>query len=185
MIMHYEPVEFKLRDGRTAILKNPEEQDAQGLIDYLVKSSGETDFVIRYPEECERYTLESEIKLIAEMKESENDAFLTCTVDGKVAGNCHLMMNDRMKMHHRAFVAIALLQEFWNLGIGSFMFSEMLRIAKERGDIEQVELEVVDGNERGIALYKKMGFVEYGRRPNAMHTKDGRSLDEILMMRKL
>ena len=43
---------FKLKDGRYAILRSPREDDAPALLDYLITTAGETDFLIRYPEEC-------------------------------------------------------------------------------------------------------------------------------------
>ncbi len=183
--MEFDTLKFKLKDGREAILKNPDAEDAEGLLDYLVRSSSETDFVLRYPEECTRYTLEGEKQLIENMRTSPSDLFLTCTVDGKVAGNCHLMMNDRIKTKHRANVAIALLKDYWNLGIGTKMFEAMIEGAESRGDIMQLELEVIEGNERAIALYKKMGFVEYGVRENAIRLKDGTLLKEYMMVKKL
>lgn len=184
--MLYDTKEFKLRDGRTGVLKNPGDEEAQALLDYLVKSAAETEFLLRYPEEWQRFTLEGEKRHLAGMKESGNDVFLTCMVDGKVAGNCHLMMNDSIKTRHRANIAIALLKEYWGLGIGTFMFQEVMKAGKEaRPDLMQVELEVAEPNERGLALYKKMGFVEYGKRENALKCKDGTLMAEVLMMKKL
>ena len=107
------------------------------------------------------------------------------TVDGKVSGNCHLMMNGKMKIRHRANVAIALLKEYWGLGIGTKMFEAMLDAARANPDLMQVELEVVEGNDRAMALYKKMGFEVYGVRPNAIKLKDGTLLSETLMVNKL
>ena len=37
-------IEFKLKDGRTAILRSANEKDAEALIEYMKKSTGETDF---------------------------------------------------------------------------------------------------------------------------------------------
>lgn len=183
--MKFETKEFLLKDGRTAVLKNPGEEEIQGLLDYLTISSGETDFLLRYPEECGRYTYEAEKDLIENMKASENDLFLTCTVDGKVAGNCHLFFNDRVKTRHRASVAIALLKDYWSLGIGTVMFECMIRAAEEKEGVLQLELEVIEGNDRAMALYKKMGFREYGVRPDAIRLKDGTMLSETMMLRKL
>ena len=43
-------IEFKLKDGRTAILRSANEKDAEALIEYMKKSTGETDFLLRTPE---------------------------------------------------------------------------------------------------------------------------------------
>ena len=55
-------VSFTLKDGRRAVLRNPREGDIPGLLDYLVRSAGESDFIMRYPEECAKYTPEGEAK---------------------------------------------------------------------------------------------------------------------------
>lgn len=60
----------------------------------------------------------------------------------------------------------------------------MLYIAKAN-DYEQVELEVVESNERGIQLYKKMGFEVYGKRPCAMRYENGNYISEVLMYKTL
>ena len=64
------------------------------------------------------------------------------------------------------------------------MFEEMIRIAKEHG-VEQLELEVMEGNDRAIRLYEKFGFERFGVCPNAIHLKDGTRLRELLMVKVL
>ena len=54
-------------------------------------------------------------------------------------------------------MGIALLKEYWNLGIGSAMFSELVAEA-EKYDIEILELQFVEGNDRARHLYEKFGF---------------------------
>ena len=44
---------------------------------------------------------------------------------------------------------------------------------------------MVEGNDTAIALYKKLGFVPYGTRPNTMKYKDGSFRNEILMYKEL
>ena len=59
--MTIKDIEFKLKDGRTAILRSANEKDAKAFIEYMKKSTGETDFLLRTPEECETQTIEQEI----------------------------------------------------------------------------------------------------------------------------
>lgn len=155
------------------------------MLDYLRVSSGETEFILRYPEECSKYTYESEKRLFEEWETSDNQAALVCLVDGKVAGNCQIVWSTGIKTKHRASVAIALLKEFWNLGIGTQMFEELIKIAEANPDILQMELEFVEGNSRARALYEKMGFKITGIHPDAIRLKDGTLLDEYCMIKKL
>ena len=90
-----------------------------------------------------------------------------------------------MKTRHRATVAIALLKEYWNQGIGTRLFQELIRIAEENENILQMELEFVEGNTRARALYEKMGFRIVGIKPNAIRLKNGKLLNEYYMIREI
>ena len=103
----------------------------------------------------------------------------------EIAGNCEINFRGGIKTSHRATVAIAILKEYWNLGIGSAMFTELIAAAEARPEIEIVELEFVEGNDRAKALYEKYGFQIVGERPNAFKLKDGRLLKEYFMQKEL
>ena len=183
--MEYEPRTIRLKDGREAVLRCPGEEDIPGMLKYLFETAEETDFLMRYPEECGRYTPDGERALFERMKTSPDDLMLACLVEGKVAGSCQLMMNSRLKTRHRASVAIAQRKEFWNLGIGSAMFEELIRAAKAHPEVRQLELEFIEGNSRARALYEKFGFRIAGIHPDAILLKDGRLLAEYLMIKSL
>lgn len=177
-------IEFKMKDGRTAVIRSPRDEDIPGMLDYLYISAGETEFIIRYPEECRaKYSPEGEKALFDRVNASECEAMLVVIVDGKLAGNCQIDWSRNMKTRHRASVAIALLKEFWGLGLGTRMFEELIRIAEENENILQIELDFVEGNIRARALYEKMGFKITGVRPNAIRLKDGTLLSEYTMIR--
>ena len=58
--MKIEDMHFKLKDSRDAIIRSPRAEDVEGILAYLIKSAGETDFLLRYPEEWEQLTYEKE-----------------------------------------------------------------------------------------------------------------------------
>ena len=178
-------IEFTLRDGRKALIRSPKDEDIQGMLDYLVISAGETDFILRYPEECGKYTAEGEKALFDRVNAADNEAMLVCLVEGRVAGNCQIVWKTNIKCRHRAAVAIALLKEYWSQGIGTRMFEEMIRIAEKNENILQMELEFIEGNSRARALYEKMGFRITGVKPNAIRLKDGTLLNEYSMVREI
>ena len=155
------------------------------MLDYLRVSAGETEFILRYPEECGKYTPEGEKALFDKVNAADNEAMLVCLVEGKVAGNCQVAWSKGLKTKHRAMVAIALLKDYWGNGIGTRMFQELIRIAESNPDILQMELDFVEGNARARALYEKMGFRITGVRPNAIRLKSGKLLNEYSMVREV
>lgn len=183
--MRIEDVRFELKDGRKALLRSPQEEDIESTLEYLTVSAGETDYLLRYPEECGKYTAEGEKKLFEQKNASPDEAMIMCIVDGKVVGNCDISFFKGIKTKHRASIGIALIREFWNQGIGTKMLEEIIRIAESREGVMQIELEFVEGNARARHLYEKMGFRITGIHPNAIRLKDGTLLNNYTMIKEL
>ena len=176
---------FTLKDGRTALVRSPEEKDVMPMLEYLRIVAGETDFLMNYPEETSKYTPEGEKALFERVNSSDLEAMPVCFVDGRIAGNSMITFNGRIKTRHRASVAIALKREFWGQGIGTRLMQEMIRIAEEKEHVTRLELDFIEGNSRAKALYEKMGFKVVAVRPDAIRLKDGTLLAEYSMVRKM
>ena len=183
--MIFEAKQITLKDGRTAILKTPCIEDAEKMLNYIKKSCGETDFLARYPEEWDGMTVENEERWVSNARSSPSTLAIACYIDGEIAGNCTINFRGGMKTSHRANIGIAILKDYWNLGIGSAMFTELIAAAESRPETEIVELEFVEGNDRAKALYEKYGFKIVGERPDAFKLKDGRLLKEYFMQKKI
>jgi len=181
--MLYPSTTITLKNGKQAIFRSPRREDAATMVDHLRQTAGETEFLLRCPEEV-TMTVEQEESFIQSINQSDNNYMIVCEVDGQYVGNCHLQLYNKRKVSHRGSVAIGLSKAVWGMGIGTIMFEEMIRLAREYG-ASQLELGVIEGNEGGLALYRKMGFCEYGRLPNAIRQKDGTMRSEILMVREL
>ena len=158
-----------VKDGELA-LRNPREEDAQMLLDYLKTTCGETRYLVKEPEEI-TMTIEEEEAFIRKQNDSENSVMLLGFLNGRYVGNCSLMGNGPLRYRHR-------------VSIGRAMIGTLLKIAGEKG-FEQVELEVVKGNERAIRLYREMGFEICGTFPNNMKYKDGSYADAYWMVKRL
>jgi len=182
--MIFEQISFTTKDGREALLRHPQKADIPAILKYLTVSSGETDFLIRYPEEI-NYTYESEKELLEQVNASENQTMLVCLVEGNIAGMSQISFETRLKTRHRASVAIALLKDYWNIGIGTHIMDTLISIAEENANILQIELDFIEGNDRARTLYEKMGFRIAGIHPDAVRLKDGTLLNEYLMIKKI
>ena len=138
--MDFPAKEIRLKDGRTAIFRSPLPSDAEAALEYMKITAGETPYLLRTPEEI-RLSVADEEKFLSRFPDNPNSTMILCFVEGKLAGNCQIDRRTKLKNRHRASVAIALRKEFWNLGIGTALFEEMIAIAENWG-VLQVELEV-------------------------------------------
>lgn len=154
--MQIQPHTIHLKDGREVLLRSPERDDAQAMLDYMHITSGETHFMARYPEECPTDV------------QWEYD-FL-----------------DRITPHAKSFssLGISIKQKACDSGLGTAMIHAALCQAKENG-FAQVELGVFEGNPRARHVYEKLGFQEQGRTLRAFRLKDGTYRDEIQMVKFL
>ena len=181
--MTFPEKEIRLKDGRTALLRSPLPSDAAAALEYMKITADETPYLLRTPEEV-TLTIPDEEKYLHRVAEDPNTASIFCFVDGVLAGNCNISRKTKLKNRHRASVGIALKQQFWGLGIGTALFGEMIAIAEGWG-VLQIELEVIEGNDRAMALYRKMGFETVSFVPNAIRMSDGSSVKEFLMVKPL
>ena len=127
------------------------------MLRFIVKASGETEFLMRYPEEWADYTLERERGILRDCCNDENRAMIACIVDGRIVGNCQIVFRTGMKESHRASVAVAILQEFWGLGIATRLFEEMLQLARDRGGIQQLLVETISQPDLPIVFNLNVG----------------------------
>lgn len=175
---------IRLKDGREAILRAPNpEKDAEALVQYLKTTAGETNFLLREVEECE-IPVEREQAFLQASVDSETSMMIVCEVEGELAGLCSLDRKTLLRTRHRATVGVALMSRYWGLGIGTAMLQELIEQAQKAG-VSRLELEYIEGNERARGLYEKLGFRVTGEKPDAIRLKDGTSLKEISMARRL
>lgn len=182
--METKELRFKLKDNRTAVIRTAHVEDAEGMVAYLFKSAEETEFLMRCPQEC-NYTVEAERTFLENLEKSEDSALLICLIDGEVAGSAQIDFSSRVKTKHRAEIAIALNKQYWNLGMGTKLFEEMIRLAEKREGLHQMELEVMERNTRAIHLYEKMGFHIVSVHPNAICQPNGEMQNMLLMIREM
>ncbi|MBO4680975.1 MAG: GNAT family N-acetyltransferase [Clostridiales bacterium] len=182
--MRFAEKEIVLKDGRTCVLKPNSPEYAEQMIKYLKETSGETEFLLRNPDEV-KFTLEEEQNLLAGFLDNPGIIMMAAVVDGKVAGNMSIAgIGPQRRLAHRCSLAIALYKEFWGLGIGTSMIGYGSELAAKAG-WKQMDLEVLAGNDQAYKLYKKCGFIETGVRHNALRYDDGTCRDEILMYKEL
>lgn len=99
-------------------------------------------------------------------------------VDDRVIGSCLLMHEDTFARHAEVGISLALSET--GKGYGTDAFRVLIDYAFTRRNLRRVHLIVVESNERAIASYRKLGFVEEGRLREHAWVR-GRYEDEVRM----
>ena len=172
-----------LKNGTEAILKTPEIEDAEMMLENIRICSGETDFLSMNPEDLAKSTVESEEKWIKGNRENDNTLLIACFIDGKVVGSSDISFKSGIKTSHRAVLGITIQKKYWNIGIGSAMLRVLMKAAEENEKTEIVELDFIEDNDRAKALYEKFGLEVISVRPNMFKCKDGIYQNVVYMQR--
>lgn len=176
--------ELALKNGDICLLRSPTSEDAAEMLNYMKQTSAETNFMARYEDEI-TMTPDDEAKILTDILSDPERIMIAAFIDGKLVANTGFSrLAPFERARHRAEFGISIMKEYWNFGLGSLLLSELIDSAKRAG-YEQLELEVVSENERGISLYKKFGFETFGTRPDTFKYRDGIYRACHLMLKKL
>ena len=179
--MYIKPKSVQLKNGQMVILHSPDMFDAGQLLEHMKRTSAETEFMSRYPEEV-TVSVETQSRFLQMIENDPDDFMLAAYIDGRMVGNAAVTrVRSNLKYRHRANFGISLREEVCGLGLGTIMMREILTIVKQTA-LEQLELTVFADNTRAIRLYEKAGFVKTGVLPRAYRLKDGSYHDEVQMV---
>lgn len=177
--MKFSPQNVVLKDGREILLRHVAVSDAARVIEF-VHGFVYTEEYVPLSEGEFNPTMEEEEKLLSAYVERSNSLFLVAEFEGKIVGNINLDGNYRKILRHTAVFGMGMLKEWQSCGLGTAILSAAINWAKANAELELLFLQVYAENEAGLALYRKMGFVENGRIPK-FFKQNGRYHDEISM----
>lgn len=170
---------FSLADGRTATFDWLKEDDLPEVVEALNSVIREGRYLFMNNEitdmEEERRWFEHGTK--AGMR------YLVARVDGKVVGGASIHPQTDKRAHVAEF-GISIREGYRNMGIGSALIAELIKIAKQR-EFEILQLSVYATNKRALHVYKKCGFKESGRLARDIRFFDGTYSDTVLMQLSL
>ena len=173
-----------LKNGKEALLRNGDAADGLTVYEVFNATHAETDYLLSYPDE-NSFDPEQEAQFLQEKTNSPDEIEIIAIVDGIVAGTAGIgIVGRKHKLKHRAELGISVLKEYWGLGLGKALSEACIQCAKEAG-YTQLELNVVAENEAAIALYKSLGFVEYGRNPKGFNSRISGNQELVYMRLEL
>lgn len=162
--------EILLKNGKTAILRNGTIDDAEAALENFNLTHAETDDLLSYPDE-NSITTTQEGEFLAEKTASKNEIEIVALVDGNLVGTAGIdAVGALHKVCHRAEFGVAIAKAYWGQGLGKALTEACVACARQAG-YTQLELTVVAENKSAVALYQKVGFVEYGRNPRGFRSR--------------
>ncbi|CRK83227.1 GNAT family N-acetyltransferase [Neobacillus massiliamazoniensis] len=163
------------------IVRTGKIEDAEVTLDIQRSVVSEGEYLIAYPEEFTN-TLNQQREYIQNILENENETINVAEKDGEVDGWIVFeSTQNRKRMSHTGSFGMLIRNNYRGLGIGKMLLQVLLDWTEKNPLIEKVSLGVFATNHRAISLYKKMGFIEEGRKINEFKFDDNEYVDDILM----
>ena len=169
-----------LKNNKKYLIRNATGDDAQEALNIFHLTHDQTDFLSSYKDETSIDTT-FEKQFLTDRETAAREVYLCAIVDGHIVGTASVASIGKNKVKHRAELGVAIDKPFCGMGIGRALVIACIECAKEAG-YSQLELEVVSENRNAIALYKSIGFTEFGRNPRGFRSRY-QGWQELISMR--
>lgn len=158
-------------------IRKIKKEDASNYLDMLLNLDKETKDMIFEPDE--RPSDIEIVKGIIGKATSGSNLVLVALESNNIVGFLSAQRGMPMRINHSAYIVTGIREKYRNKGIGSKLFFELDKWAKENS-ITRLELSVICTNIIAKYLYEKNGFEIEGVKKNAMII-DGKYVDEFYM----
>ncbi|WP_458119108.1 GNAT family N-acetyltransferase [Paenibacillus sp. Z6-24] len=153
-------------------------RDAGPLLRMKKRLDEQTSYMLLEPGERTMNEAEQRDMIRYALRSANSNIFLA-EQDGQIIGYLEVMGGKVSRNRHSAYIVVGVLQEYANRGIGRRLFHTMLQWAQDR-ELHRIELTVQSANNRGIHLYRSLGFRIEGIQKNALLV-DNKYVDLIQM----
>jgi len=154
--------------------------DAESILNIQRDVISENDYLISTPEEFNN-TIQQQLEWVRKISDNDRETIIVAEIGGKVVGWIVFQSQNRKRLSHSGSFGMMIQKEYRGIGIGKMLINELIDWAVKNPFIEKIGLGVFSTNHRAIALYKKMGFVEEGRKINEIKISENEYVDDVLM----
>jgi len=170
--------------GEIYIIRYINENDVNGLLNFINEISKEQTFILR---QGEQLTLEEEQEFVNKQLKAINDktaVHLVIEINNKIIAGSQLNLK-RFVNSHVGHMGITILKNYRDQGLGKILLNALIDEAvKNIPGLKIIDLTVFAINKRAKHLYESVGFIEYGRLPKGIKYKD-EYVDEVYMYKNV
>lgn len=172
--------EYEVRNLHYKI-RSAQIEDAEALSELRLQIDGESENLDRVKGEA-YIDGESFKSIIKSDSESLNKIFLVAEVNGTLVGFSRCEGNELKRSSHKVEFGVGVLKDYWGYGIGKNLLKASVNWA-DANNIKKITLNVLETNEKAIALYEKNGFKIEGVLQKDKLLSDGNYYNTLLMGR--
>jgi RimJ/RimL family protein N-acetyltransferase len=158
--------------------------DASALLDHIRRLLHEPGVMVPLQPDEFKTTVEEEREILRDAVDSANAIFLLAESQGRIVGELNCKPGTRRAFLHSVTLGMSVAAGWRGRGVGTRLMSAAMDWVAGEAGIKRVELFVLAENMPGIRLYQKFGFIEEGRRRQAV-LHEGRLMDDLIMSRVL
>ena len=163
--------EFTIRTARL--------EDAEAMLAHIGPVAEDTEFFVIEPDELP--TIEEERSWIQDHSDHPGKVLLLAEAAGCL--NINFETGPRRRVAHRGNFGLAVARTWRRKGVGTALIQTLLNWVESNPLVKKVCLDVFATNAGAIQLYRKLGFVEEGRRIKDIKRGPGDYVDTLVMGR--
>ena len=152
--------------------------DAATFSAHMKQLDQETPYMVFEPDERQT-TVEQMREMLQKTVKAENKTILVAADGDTIVGHIAVLGGSYRRIRHKGHIVIGILDGYTGQKLGTRLFEAAEIWARQVG-LTRLELTVMAHNQRGIALYEKMGFIIEGKHPLAMMVA-GQPVEEYSM----
>jgi len=176
MIKNFNGKKLKVREMNKSDLKKV--KDFLDYINSLIEEEAMILFKQKKTLKEEKEWLKNALKEI----EKKRRIYFLAQDKGKIVGTCSCHLKTERESHVGE-IGISIRKEYRGIGLGKFLLSEVLKLAKKKLKPKIFRLSVYENNKIAQNLYKKLGFKRVAKIPKQIEYK-GKLISEIIMIKE-
>ena len=161
-----------------------EQKDAVNMLEIQRAVLSEEQYLLSTLEEFNQ-SVDGQKEWIQSKINNGRETILVAEIENVVVGWLVFQSSNRKRLSHTGSFGMMIDSTFRGKGIGKALMQELLNWAEQNRYIEKVSLGVFSTNINAISLYKKMGFIEEGRKIGEVKLNDNEYIDDVLMYKNL
>ena len=176
------PATVQVRTGQSLTIRSATADDASALVALTRAVTAERRFLVMEPEEFD-LSEDDERRRIQTYLDASDRLALVAERDGHIDGALWCEAGGRKRLAHRATFHMLVERDYRGRGVGTALLETLIRWAEQHPTIEKLGLAVLATNTPAINVYRRLGFLEEGRRIHELKLGLHEYTDDILMYR--